>query len=328
MKAAWYERQGPAAEVLEVGAMPDPQPGPGEVRLRVAVSGVHPGDVKKRDDTFATGRAWPRVVPHSDGAGRVDAVGEGVDPAWIGRRAWCWGAQSYRPFGTAAELVVLPEARVAELADGVPYEEAASIGIPGITAHRAVDLAGPLDGKTVLVQGGAGTVGACAVHLASRRGARVLATVRKPEQVAAAGRAGASEVILADEGLEPRLRELAPEGIDHVIEVAFAANIELDLAVLRTGGSIAAYATNAPRPEIPFWPLVFDNIRIDFLGSDDFPAEAKVRAAGELSAALAEGWRPFGAFDRHPLTAIAAAHEQVERGQPRGKVVVEVAPTG
>jgi NADPH2:quinone reductase len=308
--------------------MPDPEPGPGEVRLRVAISGIHPGDVKKRDDTFATGRAWPRVVPHSDGAGRVDAVGEGVDPAWIGRRAWCWGAQSYRPFGTAAELVVVPAEQVAELADDVSYEEAASIGIPGITAHRAVDLAGSLDGRTVLVQGGAGTVGACAVHLARRRGARVLATVRRPEQRQAAQRAGATEVVVGGDGLEARLRELAPDGVDHVIEVAFAANIELDLALLRNGGSIAAYATNAPRPEIPFWPLVFDNIRIDFLGSDDFPPEAKLRAATELSAALAEGWRPFGSFDRHPLAAIAAAHEQVERGQPRGKVVVEVAPRG
>ena len=324
MKAAWYERQGPAREVLAVGRMENPEPGEGEVRLRLAVSGVHPGDIKKRDDTFGTGRAWPRVVPHSDGAGWVDAVGPGVDPAWVGRRAWCWGAQSYRPFGTAAELTVLPQDRVLALADGVPFEEAASIGIPGITAHRAVDMAGELDGRTVLVQGGAGTVGACAVHLARRRGARVVATVRKPDQALAARRAGAHDVALAGEGLESRLRGLAPKGFDHVIEVAFAANLETDLAVLRTGGSIATYASNSPRPEIPFWPLVFDNVRIEFLGSDDFPAAAKARAAHDLSASLAEGWRPFETFDRHALADIAAAHEQVERGQPDGKVVVEI----
>ncbi len=145
MKAAWYERQGPAPEVLEIGEMDDPEPKAGEIRIRVAVSGVHPGDVKKRDDTFGSGMRFPRVVPHSDGAGRVDAVGEGVDPAWVGRRVWCWGAQSGRPLGTAAELVTVPVERVSELADGVPFEEAASIGIPGITAHRAVDLAGELE---------------------------------------------------------------------------------------------------------------------------------------------------------------------------------------
>ncbi len=324
MKAAWYERQGPAQDVLEVGQMDDPEPTAGEIRLRVAMSGVHPGDVKKRGDTFGSGLPYPRVVPHSDGAGWVDAVGDGVDMAWVGKRVWCFGAQSYRPLGTAAEFVVVPQDRVMELADDVPFDEAASIGIPGITAHRAVDVAGSLDGRTVLVQGAAGAVGTCAVHLARRRGARVLATVRKPEQQELARRAGASEIVLTGEGIEARLRALAPDGIDHVVEVAFAANLELDLAVLRTGGSIATYATNSPRPEIPFWPLVFDNIRIDFLGSDDFPLEAKGRASRELSASLAEGWRPFGSFDRYPLAAIALAHEQVERGQPEGKVVIEV----
>ena len=325
MRAAWYQRQGPARDVLEIGQMDDPEPKAGEIRLRVAMSGVHPGDVKKRDATFATGLPYPRIVPHSDGAGWVDAVGKGVDPTWVGKRVWCFGAQSYRPFGTAAELAVVPRERVLELADDVPFEEAASIGIPGITAHRAVDVGGPLQGRTVLVQGAAGAVGACAVHLARRQKARVLATVRKPEQQEGARRAGAHEVVISGEGLEARLRALAPRGIDHVIEVAFAANLETDLAVLRNGGSIATYATNAPRPEIPFWPLVFDNVRIDFLGSDDFPLEAKARAARELSASLAEGWRPFGTFDRYPLAAIAEAHEQVERGQPGGKVVVEVA---
>jgi NADPH2:quinone reductase len=324
MKAAWYERQGPARDVLEVGQMDDPEPGAAEIRLRVAVSGVHPGDVKKRGDTFGAASPYPRVIPHSDGAGRVDEVGEGVDPGWVGKRVWCFGAQSYRPFGTAAEYAVVPVECVVELADDVPFEEAASIGIPGITAHRAVNIAGPIEGTTVLVQGAAGAVGACAVHLARRQGARVLASVRKPEQREEARRAGASEVVLAGEGIEDRLLALAPGGIDHVVEVAFAANVEGDLAVLRNGGSIATYATNSPRPEIPFWPLVFDNVRIDFLGSDDFPPEAKAAAARQLSASLAEGWRPFGVFDRYPLTAIASAHEQVERGQPDGKVVIDV----
>lgn len=324
MKAAWYERQGPAREVLQTGGLADPEPQVGEIRIRVAVSGVHPGDVKKRDDAFGGGMAFPRVVPHSDGAGHVDSIGEGVDSKWVGKRVWCWGAQSGRAFGTAAERVTVPVERVVELADGVPFEEAASIGIPGITAHRAVTLAGDLEGKTVLVQGAAGAVGACAVHLAHERKARVLATVRKREQRERARRAGADEVLLAGNDVEARLRAVAPDGVDHVIEVAFAANLETDLRLLRTGGSIATYSTNAPRPEIPFWPLAFENVRIDFLGSDDFPADAKVLAARDLSASLAAGWRPFRDFDPHPLSAIAEAHERVEAGQPEGKVVVIV----
>jgi len=325
MRAAWYERQGPADEVLEVGRMVDPEPAADELRVRLVWSGLHPGDVKKRSDEFGVGLPYPRVVPHSDGAGWVDAVGKTIDPGWIGKRVWCFGAQSYRAFGTAAEFVVLPQTRIGELADDVPWEEAASIGIPGITAHRAVDVAGPLENKVVLVQGAAGSVGRCAVHLAHRRGATVLATVRTPEQREIAVQAGADHVLMTGTTLESETRAFAPQGIDHIVEVAFAANIELDVAVLRDAGSIAAYATNAPNPGIPFWPLVFKNVRIDFLGSDDFPADAKARASRELSAALAEGWRPFREFDRYPLADIAAAHEQVERGQKKGKVVVEIA---
>ncbi len=324
MRAAWYERQGPAHEVLEVGDLDEPMPGPGEVRLRLLFSGLHPGDVKKRGDAFGTGLPYRLVIPHSDGAGRVDAVGDGVDPAWLGQRAWCFGAQSYRARGTAAELTVVPEEKVARLPDDVPLEEAASIGIPGITAHRAVDVAGPIEGRTVLVQGAAGAVGTCAVHLARRRGARVVGSVRRPEQEETARRAGASEVVVAGEKLEERLRSLAPEGLDHIVEVAFAANLGLDLAVLRNGGSIATYATDAPRPELPFWPLVFANVSVHFLGSDDFSTEAKTSAARELSDALAEGWRPFERFDRYHLSSIASAHEQVEKGQPDGKVILDL----
>ena len=194
MKAAWYERRGPAREVLEVGRMNDPEPAAGEIRIRVVMSGVHPGDVKKRDDTFGTGSPYARVIPHSDGAGWVDAVGGGVDSAWVAKRVWCFGAQSYRPLGTAAEFVVVPQDRVMELAADVPSEEAASIGIPGIAAHRAVDVAGPPEGRTVLVQGAAGTVGACAVHLARRRGASVLATAA---QARASGSLAASACLSA-----------------------------------------------------------------------------------------------------------------------------------
>jgi NADPH:quinone reductase len=151
MKAAWYDKQGAARDVLVVGEMDDPQPRAGEVRIRVAFSGVNPGDVKKRVDSFGIGMAYPRVIPHSDGSGTVESVGEGVSRNWIGRRVWCYGAQSYRPFGTAAEYTVVPLRQVVPLPDGVPLEQGACLGIPGITAHRAVHVGGSINGKTVLV---------------------------------------------------------------------------------------------------------------------------------------------------------------------------------
>lgn len=178
MKAAWYEQQGSAREVLTVGEMPAPTPGPGEVRIRIAVSGINPGDVKKRQDAFGYGMPYPRVIPHSDGVGHADQVGEGVSSEWLGRRVWCYGAQSYRPFGTAADYCVVPVEQAVPLAESVPLEQGACLGIPGITAHRAVHVAGPVQGRTVLVQGGAGAVGVCAVQLAHRAGAFVIATVR------------------------------------------------------------------------------------------------------------------------------------------------------
>src|SRR5215470_15076491 len=150
MRAAWYEQQGAPRDVLIVGEMDDPTPLAGEVRIRVAFSGVNPGDVKKRQDTFGVGMPYPRVIPHSDGAGTVDLVGEGISQDWIGRRVWCYGAQSYRPFGTAAEYTVVPLEQAVPLPDAVPIEQGACLGIPGITAHRAVHVAGPVAGRVRL----------------------------------------------------------------------------------------------------------------------------------------------------------------------------------
>src|SRR5438093_9663429 len=168
MKAAWYERQGAAGDVLVLGEMEDAQPRAGEVRIRVAFSGVNPGDIKKREDSFHVGMPYPRVIPHSDSSGIVDEVGEGVPREWIGRRVWCYGAQSYRPFGTAAEYTVVLVRQVIQVPESVPLEQGACLGIPGITAHRAVHVAGSVVGRTILVQGGAGAVGMCAVQLAHR----------------------------------------------------------------------------------------------------------------------------------------------------------------
>jgi NADPH:quinone reductase len=249
MRAAWYEKQGPAREVLIVGEMPDPHPGPGEVRIRIAASGINPGDIKKRGDAFAIGMPYPRVIPHSDGAGQVDEVGDGVSPEWLGQSIWCYGAQSYRPFGTAAEFTVVPAGQVARLPRGVPMEQGACLGIPGITAHRAVHVAGDIRGRTVLVQGAAGSVGLCAVQLAHYAGARVIGTIRSPSDEATARTAGADEVLRSDEKLTAAVKAFEPDGIDHVVEVAFAANIEADVELLGSGGSISATRPTTQRPK-------------------------------------------------------------------------------
>ena len=326
MKAAWYERQGPASEVLVVGETAAPEPAAGEVRIRVAASGVNPGDVKKRQDAFGLGMPYPRVIPHSDGAGVIDAVGEGVAASRAGERVWCFGAQSYRPFGTAAEVVVVPSEQAVPLPEVVSFEQGACLGIPGITAHRAVHVAGDVEGRTVLVQGGGGAVGQCAVALARHAGATVLATVRSDGDKAAALRAGAHRVVntggVLDEAVAERIRSEAVAEVDHIVEVAFHANILADEMLLAPGGSIAAYASGDPEPRIPFWPLVFKNARLFFLGSDDFPAEAKTAAARGLNQALEAGWPGFEIGARFPLESVAGAHEAIERRRAAGRVVV------
>ena len=322
MRAAWYEKQGPPGESLVVGEMPEPTPGAGELRIRIAASGVNPGDVKKRQDTFGVGMPYPRVVPHSDGAGTVDQVGDGVDAQWIGKRVWCFGAQSYRPFGTAAELCVVPEAQVSELPADASFEQGALLGIPGLTAHRAINAGGPVDGRTVLVQGGAGAVGTCAVRLARLAGATVIATVQNEDQSHTAKEAGAHHVVQSGERIVEEVAPLAPDGVDHIVEVAFAANIGADERMLKLGGSIAAYASNAPEATIPFWPLVFKNVRVSFLGSDDFPLDAKREAARDLSTTMEQAWvgLPIGA--RFGLEGVAEAHAFIEERRGPGRVIV------
>jgi NADPH2:quinone reductase len=324
MKAAWYEKQGAARDVLVVGDMDDPQARAGEVRIRIAFSGVNPGDVKKREDAFGVGMPYPRVIPHSDGSGTVDAVGEGVSLEWLGRRVWCYGAQSYRPFGTAAEYTAVPLKQVAQLPANVPLEQGACLGIPGITAHRTVHVTGSVNGHTVLVQGGAGAVGACAVQLAHQAGARVIATCRSEGDKKIASSAGADEVLLTGDKLVERIRTIAPEGVHHVVEVAFGANIKTDTEVLTQGGSIATYATNVPLPETPVWQLVFVNARLFFVGSDDVPAEAKIEAAHDINKALEAGWQGLDIAEVLPLDQIARAHELVEHPAKPGRVIVAI----
>jgi NADPH2:quinone reductase len=314
MRAAWYERPGPAAEVLTVGEMPTPEPAPGEVRVRLTFSGINPGDTKKRADWVGYGMPYPRVVPHSDGAGVVDAVGDDVDDRRIGSRVWVHGAQSYRPFGTAAQYTTLPGDQAVDLPDAVGDEVGACLGISGITAHRAVYGDGPVTGRTVLVHGVLGGVGLMAAQLARRGGAEVIGTVRREEDVERVDAAIAHTVVLGGRDPAGAIRAHAPQGVDRIVEVAFAENVDLDAEVAAPGAVIAAYATHRERPELPFWPMLFANLTIRLLGSDDFPEAAKRQAAEDLTSAAREGAisPPIGV--PLPLDDIAQAHDRVDAG--------------
>ncbi|MFD9511691.1 NADPH:quinone reductase [Streptomyces mirabilis] len=324
MLASWYDEQGPAAAVLGVGELPDPEPGPGEVRVRVTVSGVNPGDTKKRRGWLGSSMPYPRVIPHSDAAGVVDAVGDGVDARRVGQRVWVYGAQSYRPFGTAAQYTVVPEDLAVPLPDHLGDDLGASLGIPGITAHRTVFGDGPVDGTTVLVHGVLGGVGSLAAQLARWGGATVLATVRRGDDLARVDPAVVSHAVALDSA-DPAaaIRAYTPQGVDRIIEVALSDNADLDSAVAATDAVIAAYATRADRTEIPFWPLLFNNVTLRLLGSDDFPAEARRQAARDLTAAAAVGALTVDVGDRYPLEDIAKAHDRVDAGG-RGRVLVTI----
>jgi NADPH2:quinone reductase len=328
MKAAIYKRQGKAEEVLEVKDVDEVIPKEDEVQIEIYFSGVNPGEVKKRADTFGVGMPYDMIIPHSDGAGYIRNVGKTVNKSWKGKKVLCYGAQSYRQFGTAAEYCCVPVTNVVTIPKSVDLKQAAQMGIPGITAHRSVHVGGSeirqnRSGQVVLVQGGSGAVGQCAVALAKKSGATVLATVLKERDAEIARDAGAHKVFLIDENIVESILSDYPEGIDHIIEVAFAANIETDISILKQGGSIATYATNQNPASIPFWPLAFTNVSVYFLGSDDFTIETKQAAAQDLADALAEGWGGLAIGEIYNLEDIAQAHLHIEN-RKEGRALVKV----
>jgi NADPH:quinone reductase len=330
LRAAWYERQGPARETLAVGEMPDVRPGPGEVRIAVSVSGLSPGDVKKRTGWQGSRMEYPRVIPHSDGAGTIDAVGQNVDDTRIGQSVWCYGAQSYRPFGTAAEFVVVPTELAVPLPDAGTdsanrelAEQAACLGIAGITGYRAIFADGSVNGLVVLVHGAAGGVGSIATQMAVRDGANVIAVVRSAQRERAE-QLGAQHVVDADDPQLPAaIRAVAPDGVNRIAEVDFSDHIDLDAEVIAIGGVICSYYSSADRPSLPYWKLGFADTTLRLLGSDDFPPGVKTEAARELTAALLDGSLRSVIAERVPLSDIARAHELVESGVD-GRVVVMV----
>jgi NADPH2:quinone reductase len=326
MKAVWYERSGAAGEVLTYGEMPDPEPGPGEVRVKIGYSGVNPSDVKRRAGSNGP-PAFPRIIPNMDGSGVIDKVGAGVDGKRIGERVWLHSTMWKRPFGTAAQYAVTPTGRAYALPANVSMEQGAGLGVPAMTAHRAVFGLGPVLGKTVLVTGGAGAVGFYAIQLAKWGGARVIATVSSEEKAAVARRAGADAVInYKSEDVGQRALALTEgTGIDHVVEVDFGANLPATLACIQTGGSIATYASmTQPQPILPFNQIMPKNLALLWVLVYDMSARAMLDAAREVNAWLSQGRAVHQIAKRFPLSQLMDAHLAVESGKEIGKVVVEV----
>ena len=323
MRAARHDRYGPAADVLRVGEIERPEPGPGEVRVKVQVSGINPTDWKSR--IGATPRPIDGFqVPHHDGAGVIDKVGEGVDPGRTGERVWLWLAAAGRRWGTAAEWTVLPQRQAVRLPDGISAELGASLGVPAMTAHRCLFADGPLDGQTVLVAGGAGAVGHFAIELAKWAGTRVIATVSGPYKAELAAKAGADLVVnYREPGAAEQIRSFAgPGGVDQVVELALGANLQLDLAVLRPGARIVTYAAEAADPVLPVRACMTANVVLRFVLLYGVPPEALGQAVRDITAALAAGALTELPVTRFPLDEIAAAHETVEGGAVVGKVLI------
>jgi NADPH:quinone reductase len=322
MKAALYRAHGPATDSLRIEDIDRPDPGPGQVRVRMQLSGVNPTDWKSRSG------ATPRPiddfqVPHHDGSGIIDAVGDGVPIERVGQRVWTWLAAAGNHWGTAAQWSVLPARQAVALPDAASAELGASLGVPAMTAHRALFADGPVDGKTVLVAGGAGAVGHYAIELAKFAGARVAATVSGPAKAELARKAGADLVVnYRDADAADRLREFAPQ-MDRIVEVALGANLDLDLAVSGPATYIADYAAEATDPVLPVRRCMSANVTIRFILVYGIPAEAADQAVADISRAVAAGALTELPVTTFPLEQVAAAHEAVEAGAV-GKVLVEI----
>ena len=327
MKAAWYQRKGPANEVLEVGEQPRPVAGPGELLIRVRASGINPSDWKARAGWLGRSEMpFPLVIPHQDGAGEVVAAGSPELESRIGERVWFYEAALGRPFGGAAEYVALPARQVQPLPASVSFEEGAALGVPAMTAHRCVLADGSVAGKVVLVTGGAGAVGRYAIQFAKQSGARVIATVSREEQARSAKAAGADLVLNRhSDDLAARIRAFTGKerGVDRVVEVAFGANIDLTMQVLAPRGVIATYSSDAvAEPVLPYWPLLQLDAAIRFVLVYVMDAAAHDEAATAIGEGLRDGWLSHEIAARFPLDEIAQAHELLESGRAVGKVVV------
>ena len=326
MRAVWYEENGDAS-VLQFGEMPDPEPGAGEVRVRVATSGVNPSDWKRRQ-VAGPGTAFPRVIPNQDGAGVIDRVGEGVPEGRIGERVWLYQSQFGRPFGTAAEYTVQPSIRAVPMPDNVDFTLAAGLGVPALTAHRCVFADGPVAGKTVLVPGGAGAVGNMALQMARIGGAaNIISTVSGDAKAEIARQAGARHTVnYRTEDTAARILELTDgQGVDLIVEVDYSGNFAVSQRVIKRGGSIAIYAAgDGPAPQFQF-PV--SNVNARHVLVYDMTEEAKTAGVDDTNRWLASGELVGMDGPHYPLEDTAGAHEAV-RAATVGKVVIDVSSGG
>jgi NADPH:quinone reductase len=326
MRAIQWRRNGPAREVLELVELPDPAPGPGEVLVRVHASGVNPHDTKGRAGWRGVVHQGGPVIPHSDGAGVIIGVGEGVPSARIGERVGLHGARHGR--GTCVEQIAIGSAHAVGLPDGLSFAEGAALGVPCLTAHLALFSDGPIAGQTVLIQGGAGAVGLAAVKFAAKHGARVIATASTPAKQAVARAAGASEVLdyRAPDVAQRILDLTAGRGVDRIIEVDFGANQALDGQVIMPHGVIAAYSsTREPKPVLDYYVFAKKGVTLHFVQASTLQDKAREAGVAATVAATRQGWMNLPIAAVFPLERTAEAHEALEAGS-QGKVVVEVAP--
>ncbi|MGH3621340.1 MAG: NADPH:quinone reductase [Sciscionella sp.] len=322
MRAALYDRNGAARDVLRVEEVDRQEPGPGEVRVRVAFSGVNPTDYKTR--AGSTARPIDGFqIPHQDGSGEIDAVGAGVDQSRIGQRVWIWLAAAGRKWGTAAEWTVVPARQAVPLPDGASLELGACLGVPAMTARHCLLVDGPVTGKTVLVAGGAGAVGHYAIELAKYVGATVVSTVSGPEKAELAGKAGADHVVNYREQDVARriLDRVSP--VDRVVDVALGANLQLDLAVAAPNAVVVTYAAEPTDPTLPTRALMNANLVLRFVLLYTIGDHALQQAVEDVHAALAAGALTELPTTVYPLDEIVAAHEAVEAGTI-GKVLIDL----
>ena len=326
MLAAFYQRQGRARDVLRIEELPDPEPMAGEVRVRMKTSGVNPSDIKSRSGSTGRKMAFPHIIPHSDGAGVIDAVGPGVPAKRVGERVWLWNAQWKRAWGTAAQYVTLPSEQAVLLHDGVGWAEGACLGIPAMTAWQAVRLAGAEPGRTLLVMGAAGAVGHYAVQMARARGARVIGTVSSDQKAAHARAAGANYVIgRHTEDVAARVSDLTRGfGADAVVEVDVAANANLLPGVLRPPGVAVVYGTGSTEVTIPGGWMLFSSITLQFMLVYELTQADRASAVAGLQSMMKHNALQHTVGLRLPLTEIAAAQDAVEAGSVIGNVVLDI----
>jgi NADPH:quinone reductase len=327
MRAYWYEKAGPAAEVMQSGTVPDPSPEKDEVRVRVTHSAINPTDSKRRKIGRELGQ-FSRIIPNNDGAGVIDQVGAGVAPARIGERVWMFGAQAGRPNGTAAEYVTLPSRQAIALPTQASLADGACLGVPAVTAHRSLFADGSIAGRTVLVTGAAGRVGAYAVQLAKWAGARVIGTAGSAEKVAATSALGADLVLdyASDDVVKRVLEFTGGVGIDRIVDAAFSETIQVAPQLLRANGVIATYSSDAdPAPKIPFHNLMYKNITIRPLAIFGMPADAQDRAFADITAALQAGALKHRIGRRMAFEQMIEAHALMDGKGAWGCLVVDVA---